>query len=119
MKINFKRIILILLALQLSLMPVLQTYANQNHPQSVTEKVVSLDNEVMEHNTDLYGIKKTQCNESFGHIDQCVSCLCINVVVFPSLLSIKHKSNLIEANIIPKLASYHIYLSPPFRPPIT
>lgn len=119
MKLNFKRLLLLSLVLQWSVVPVVQASVAHGHPASESDKEIS--------QTDIASVVvpgahmlqgQVHCDDEHGINGRCTKCLCINIVVFPSAFSFEHISVSASFLKIPKPALNQIYLESLFRPPI-
>lgn len=108
-----------ILALQLVITPMLQASTVQSYtPSEKGDRVVQVD-VVIESQSGSYSDENhDKCDGINGTVDRCTSCFCISAALFSQEFQVEGFSNQALLAKVPKSNLYHIYLFPPFRPPI-
>lgn len=118
MGLSLRRFLLLLLALQVSVVPVLPTCAAQGRSSSEIDREIFQTGNV---SINAAGSRMAQelCDEEHGINGRCASCFCVKAGVFSPEPDLKPVSNLVVLPNMLGLTLFHIYYSPPFRPPIS
>lgn len=122
MGLRLEKLLLMVLSLQLTIMPVIPGYAAHGHfPLSVDKPTFisehARNHSLNHHSKNLH--KEKLCSEQHGINTRCSSCICIYVGLFSPAMYFSPISKPVDLNVISSLGLYHIYLIPPFKPPIT
>lgn len=120
--LNLKNILLKLLVLQLSIVPTMQTYAahgNSPHVNDETSSTLESDPFRMPNYTDAKEHEHDLCDKKQSINGRCASCYCMTLGILSHGFGFQQSSGLVVSTKNPYFILYHIYLIPPFRPPIT